>query len=214
MQQRQSVILIHGLISSSLLLRPLARRIRKHGFDTRFWSYLSLRGSIDTHAERLIQFIENQQLSNFHLVAHSMGSIICRRALLDLSPNLVDRFVMLAPPNQGSHVATRFSKALGRICPALDELSDRSDSYVRKLGIPSGIETGIVGANGDLVVRPSSLSLGNEIDTVSFPGMHSQLLLRSDAAESVANFLRTGSFNKATVYQEDLVASATDANRS
>lgn len=172
----------------------MGHRLRRHGFEPRFWSYFSIRGSIDTHAQQLIQFVDKQRLTGIHFVGHSMGAIICRRALLELSPEVVHRFVMLAPPNRGSHVATRLSPTLGRICPALVELADTQDSYVRNLGVPRHIETGIVGAERDLVVRRDSLPLGGEVDLVTFPGMHSQLLLRSDAAESVATFLKSGRF--------------------
>ena len=199
MTVKPNVILIHGLVSSSLLLRPLASRLRRHGFRPKFWSYFSLRGSIEKHAANLIRFLDQYDDSGFHLIGHSMGSIISRRALLDIPNERVGRFVMLAPPNKGSHVASRLAPNLGRICPALRELSDRSDSYVNRLGVPTEIETGIVAAQGDLVVKESSLSLPNrdEAPKVSFPGMHSQLLLRNDVAESVAEFLKSGTFTAA-----------------
>lgn len=195
MEEKKTVLLVHGLASSSLLLYPLARRLRKRGFEPQLWSYFSLRGSIEDHAARLTRFIEEHRLADCHLVAHSMGAIIGRRALLELSPPEINRFVMLAPPNQGSHVATRLSGPLGRVCPALVELSDKNDSYVKKLGVPNRTQIGIVAADGDLVVRKDSLSLGNEIDIVSFPGMHSQLPLRSDVANCVASFLQRGKFD-------------------
>ncbi|MCA9217319.1 MAG: alpha/beta hydrolase [Planctomycetales bacterium] len=192
---QQTVVLIHGLVSSSLLLRPMARRLRNHGFTTKFWSYLSVRGSIEKHARSLIRFIDQQNSDSLHVVGHSMGAIISRRALLDMPTGRITRLVMLAPPNQGSHVASRLAPKLGAICPALTELSDHSESYVNQLGVPN-VETGIVEAKSDFVVRSQSLALPGESNTptIAFPGMHSQLLLRRDVADSVAKFLKNGQF--------------------
>ena len=195
MPDQPTVILIHGLVSSSLLLRPMASRLRRRGLTTRFWSYFSIRGSIEHHAGNLSKFLDRNIRGPFHLVAHSMGSIICRRALLDIPANRVGRFVMLAPPNRGSHVASRLAPKLGTICPALRELSDTPDSYVNQLGVPCDVDTGIVQAERDFVVADSSISLPDRATpTIAYPGMHSQLLLRSDVAESVADFLTLGEF--------------------
>jgi len=200
------VILVHGLASSSILFRPMARHLRNCGFETSLYGYFSIRGSIDRHADRFRRFVDSltpHTDQKIHVVAHSMGSIVTRRALLKLeseanSPQ-IGRVVMLAPPNQGSHVATRLSPYLGGICPALNELADHSESYVRNLGTPTGFDIGIVAADGDLVVPDHSTRLGIEADFINFPGMHTALLFRKDVMQSVAEFLQVGKFSDAQV---------------
>ncbi len=62
---------------------PLASRLRANGFRVLNWNYLSLFAAIETHANRLCDFLATQ-LSlepRFHIVAHSMGSIVTRAAL-------------------------------------------------------------------------------------------------------------------------------------
>lgn len=197
-QATQHVILLHGLASSSILFYPITRRLREHGFQTRTWGYFSVRGSIEKHAARFVRFLKNYPCEpgdTIHLVGHSMGSIIVRRALLESDlPDNIGRFVMIGPPNQGSHVATRFAKYLGWLCPALNELSDRDGSYVRLLGEPQGYEIGIVQAERDLVVRDEYAQLDAAAGVICLPGLHTTVLFRDDAAESIVAYLDSGSF--------------------
>ena len=197
-QATQHVILLHGLASSSILFYPMTKRLREQGFQTRTWGYFSFRGSIEKHAARFVRFLNQYPCGpndTIHLVGHSMGSIIIRRALLNSDvPANIGRFVMIGPPNQGSHVATRFAKYLGWLCPALNELSDRDGSYVRLLGEPERCEVGIVQAERDLVVRDEYAKLDAATDSVCLPGLHTTVLFGKDAAENVGAYLKTGAF--------------------
>jgi hypothetical protein len=49
----ETVILVHGHGAHPVLLEPLRRGLERAGFRAVNWRYGSLRGSIETHAERL-----------------------------------------------------------------------------------------------------------------------------------------------------------------
>lgn len=197
--RNQAVVLLHGLAANRLVMVRLSKFLDGHGYETANWGYRSIRGSIESHAwalrTQLDDFISAGRHEVVHIVAHSMGGIVARRALsLSHTANL-GRLVMLGPPNRGSHVARRLSRPLGSICPALRELSDSAHSYVNQLGEPSDIECGIIAAAADRVVKLQSTFLASQSDHIILPGHHGMLPWRCDTAKQVIHFLRYGKFN-------------------
>ena len=193
------IILVHGLGADPTVYWLLRRRLRRKGFSTKTWGYFSFRGSIEKHAERLVDFLNRfpcRDKDKIHLVGHSMGSIICRRVLLDLPIENLGRVVLMAPPNQGSPVATRLNPFFGRICPAIKELSDSENSYVRTLNEPEGYQIGVIQALRDWLVPLENTRLSTAQETVALPLIHSGVLFSREAAELVAQFLTTGSFDQ------------------
>jgi hypothetical protein len=127
-----------------------------------------------------------------------MGGIIARCALMLDSAIKVNRLVMLTPPNQGSFVARRLAPWLGSFCRPLPQLSDAPDSFVNRLGVPPGIEIGVIAAGSDRVVALPSTFLAEQRDHIVIPGDHGIMPLRRDAGEQVLAFLQTGSFRRTT----------------
>jgi len=152
------------------------------------------------HAERLKQRLHETDsdpaVLSLHIVAHSMGCIVTRQALLDNLPLKLGKVVMLCPPNRGSHVATRFSPLLGRLCRTMVEIADLPDSWVNRLPLtlPTQVPVGIIVASGDLVVAAESTDLPGVIDRQVIPGMHSGILFKQATAEATIHFLRSGRF--------------------
>jgi len=201
----EAVILLHGLAANRLVMLRLAQYLTSGGFHVENWGYPSIRRSIESHAvrfnQRLTAFNGNQYHERVHVVTHSMGGIIARRAFsLDRPPNL-GRFVMLAPPNSGSHVARRLASTLGTICPPLRELSDDAESYVNRLSEPQNIELGIIAAKSDRVVDLSSTFLKGQCDHIVLPGHHGLLPWRRDTIQQVSHFLRHGHFASVALKQ-------------
>ncbi len=132
-----------------------------------------------------------------HVVTHSMGAVVLRRALVDYHPAKLKRIVMLCPPNHGSFAARRLAKGMGWFSPSLRQITDSEDSYVNQLpgDIAIRYEVGIVIAAGDFVVAAESTLLNGVRDTVTLPGMHSGLLFRPETGRQTVHFLNNGMFD-------------------
>ncbi len=194
----ESVVLIHGLGAHWALMQPLAWRLQRAGFTTLNWGYRSLTHDIETHAEALAQWLSQLDAAaagqQFHLVAHSLGSILVRTMLVKHRFEHLGRVVMLTPPNRGSHVATVVSAYFPSSLRTLRQLTDLEDSFVNQLPQMLPVETGIIAATGDRVVGELATQLAGTTDYVQVPGMHTAVLFRPRVAELCIRFLRTGRF--------------------
>lgn len=199
---QELVVLIHGLGGTRIDMLPIARKLKKSGFQTRRWGYRSLGNRIETHANRLGIFLQkieadhpNQKL---HLVTHSMGGIITRTMLSQFQLDNLERVVMLAPPHQGSHAARKLYPFFGWLTPSLKQLSDAPDSFVRNLPNPfenNQFDFGIVEAKKDRVIERGNVLLDGYRDYAEVHGHHGILTWYSNTIQLVDNFLNHGRFN-------------------
>jgi pimeloyl-ACP methyl ester carboxylesterase len=198
--ERQLVVLVHGLAANRLIMRSLATSLGKAFAATLNWGYQSLWSPIERHSRELAallrQLDQGREHDRIHLVTHSMGSIIGRLALAEYLPERFGRFVMIAPPNRGSHIAARLAPYFGRICPPLEQLANHESSFVCSLSPPAIGELGIIAAQADFLVLEASTRLGCERDHIILPGLHSSLLWRAETAEQVRHFLEYGRFHR------------------
>jgi pimeloyl-ACP methyl ester carboxylesterase len=191
-------VLTHGFMASRWMLAPLAGRLRRRGWQTRRWGYESWRTSVSVHADEFADLLRaidrNPAVTTLHLVTHSMGCIIGRAALDRYRPEKLARFVMLAPPNRGSFVATATAGVFGRVLRPVAELTTLDTSLVNMTPQPTGVDIGVIAAQRDALVSLDATRLDVPHDHISLPCLHSSLLFRRDAAELVVRFLETGSF--------------------
>ena len=194
----ECVSLVHGFFANPMMMTVLGHRLDSHGYLAKPWGYWNMRRSILEHAEafsrELARLDADRAVGTIHLVTHSMGGIIARAALDRFRPRKLGRFVMLAPPNRGSFVATATAGVLGGLFKPVAELTTAPDSLVNSLGMPSDIDVGVIAASRDALVSPESTRPDVPHDHVTIPCLHSSLLFRRDAADLVAAFLATGSF--------------------
>jgi len=193
------VVLVHGLAAKRLVMAILRSSLARSYSEVVNWGYPSLFSPIERHGRelaKLLQSLDNGRGERIHLVTHSMGGIVARLALEEYTPARLGRFVMIAPPNRGSHVATRFAPLLGRICPPIRQLADHEASFVRSLP-PPNCELGVIAARTDWMVPLASTHLGCERDHIIVPGLHSSLLWRRETATQVRHFLEHGIFRRA-----------------
>lgn len=209
---RELVVLTHGIASTRLFLVPLAARLRRAGYATRLYGYPSIWWSNRDFGKTLARFLRRvgPSYDRVHLVVHSMGGIVTRCALKEELPPNLGRVVQIAPPNQGSHMATRIGHYHGHrlwdalvvaphlmIAPTLSELRDTPDSFVRSLGpAPEGVEIGVLAASNDRVLYPEQTHLEGQADHATVEGWHTGVLWRRETAERVVRFLQTGSFGR------------------
>ncbi|MEO0530475.1 MAG: hypothetical protein AAF266_07820 [Planctomycetota bacterium] len=210
---RELVVLTHGIASTRFFLAPMAGWLRQAGYATRLYGYPSLWWSNATFGKRFASFLHRvaPKYDRVHLVVHSMGGIMTRCALTEERPANLGRVVQIAPPNQGSHMATRIGHYHGHalwdalvvaphrlIAPTLDELRDTPDSFVRNLGPPpEGVEIGVLAASHDNVLHPEQTHLEGQADHHTVEGWHTAILWKKETADRVVDFLRTGRFQAA-----------------
>jgi pimeloyl-ACP methyl ester carboxylesterase len=197
-------VLVHGYLAHRGWLGLLARRLRRQGFRTVNWGYPTLFRSVREPASRLRRALNELATRDgggavgdggpLHLVVHSMGGIVARAALEEGVPDRLHRMVMLGTPNGGSEVARRLAPWLGGISPPVRELSAGDEGIVHSLGVPVGIEIGVLAARYDLLVSQTSTRPPVPHQFASIPCSHSGLVLRRDAARYVGTFLKTGRF--------------------
>ena len=198
--RRELVVLTHGFMANRLMLRLLAARLRRLGWNIDIWGYESFVTSVKTHADRFSDFLTDrcadERYDQIHLVTHSMGCIIGRMALNDVRSEKINRFVMLTPPNRGSFVATRTAKLFGHFFRPVAELTTQQDSLVNSLADPVDVEIGVIAAEQDVLVSLESTRLGVPHEHITLPCLHSAVLFRQDAANHIHSFLKTGHFQK------------------
>jgi pimeloyl-ACP methyl ester carboxylesterase len=195
---RECVSLVHGFLANKYMLSVLGRRLRTRGYLTNAWGYWNMGCSLLVHAERFARELEtldaDPRIDTIHLVTHSMGCIIGRAALDRFMPRKMGRFVMLAPPNHGSFVATATAGTFGRILRPVAELSTAEDSLVNSLPTPTGVEIGVVAAEYDALITPESTHPDVPHAHVTLPTWHTGLLFKRQTVDVVAAFLATGQF--------------------
>ena len=196
---RDVVVLTHGFMAHRIMLRLLAARLRRAGWDTRIWGYESCLTSVARHADRFGSFLSHLQadtsVDRIHLVTHSMGCIIGRMALTENHLDKLGRFVMLTPPNRGSFVATATAGVFGRVFRPVAELTTAADSLVNSLAEPTHVDIGIIAAEQDALVSLESTRLSVPHSHITLPCLHSAVLFRRDAAALIDTFLKTGQFS-------------------
>ncbi len=194
--EKELIVLVHGFGSKRLYMWPMVCLLRARGFRVQQWSYLSLFDPIETHANRFYKFLQavSATESRFHIVAHSMGSIVARASLNQSSLPSLGRLIMLAPPNRGSPAARMASKILGRVIVPTQELSDSATSYVNQLERTTNVEIGIIAARFDVLVPIANTHLTDVKSHVVINATHNTLLVSIGASNLIVKFLTHGSF--------------------
>lgn len=194
------VILLHGFAAHWLLMTRLQKHVERAGHRTLNWGYNSWFQSIEHHAEQLQRQLAtldaDENVKTIDFVTHSMGCIVTRAALNKFMPNKTGRWVMLAPPNQGSLVANSVPRFIKRVMKPIDELQAKQDSYVNQLPVPQDIEIAIVQATADYIVSAPLTQIPEENARIEFSGLHSQLLFRKDVWRQSLHFLYHGRFSE------------------
>ena len=199
------VVLIHGLAAHYMHMWPMAWYLNRNGFDVTTFGYRSWFWSIERHAERFAAELDRLErdpdVDSFAVVAHSMGGIVTRQAILssvsaESSPRTfskLKRVVLLGPPNQGSPKARRFGYFFP-FCKTVRQLSDVPGSFVHQLPPPTEAEFGVIAAQRDRVVPETSSQLATAKDRVSVSSGHNGLLFRPSVLKQVIAFLTNGRF--------------------
>lgn len=216
--ERETVILVHGLGRSPMSMTVLGRRLEAAGYRVVNFGYDSRKHTMEKLVEDLGRSIDQCPCDpgSVHFVTHSMGGILVRSYLADREGDFRGRVVMLSPPSRGSEVidAFRDSPLLHRFLgPSGMALGTDSGSLPNRLAPPT-YEVGVI--TGDRSINPinSWLIPGPDDGKVavsrasltSAPFLvvhrtHPFIMNGDDVGDAVLEFLRTGSFPESAVQE-------------
>lgn len=209
------VILLHGLGRSAGMWSSMETHLAQSGLHPIALDYPSRKKPLEWLADSLLEpvldSLENAGVRRVHFVTQSMGGILLRSTLARHSHENLGQAVMIAPPNQGSEVATfasRFGYGDWILGPNLKRLSKSNRGFFDSLGpapIPTGVIAGdrtwnllnsfaIPGAD-DGKVSVKSTHLPGETDWTLVHENHTFLHSCEASKERTSRFLTQGRFS-------------------
>ena len=198
--------MVHGLWVNSMLMRLLGYRIRHCGFDVAYFSYDSVRATLEQNAARLSRFAAALSANTVHWVGHSLGGIVILKMLEQCPEPRTGRIVLMGSPSAGSYAARALAKTaagrwlLGRSTPLVET---KATPHVKHA---LGVIAGSRGLGVGRIMLPGLPRPNDGVVTVEetrVPGMqehivlrvsHSGMLVSSGAANQVCAFLKNGRF--------------------
>ena len=215
-ENKECVILLHGLCRTSSSMAPMEKALSAAGYHVLNVDYPSRTAAIEKLSDdaivRAVADCQKAGAVKIHFVTHSLGGILVRSYLTRHTiPNL-GRVVMLGPPNQGSEVVDKlgsfwvFKKING---PAGNELGTDKNSMPNKLG-PANFCAGVIAGNRSINWINSLLIPGRDDGKVSvertrLAGMTDHIVVRAThpflmrnrtVIRQTIHFLRTGQFER------------------
>ncbi len=212
MNQRETVVLIHGVWMNGLELMWLGRCLKQQGFHCVYFNYPSIFGAYEKYLDTLRVFMDRHSSPVLHVVAHSMGGLLARQLFHRWPGQKPGRIVTLGTPHQGSAVARQLAghSAWGRrllgTAPSVGLLGDNLPPWQgqRELGCIAGEYHRGIGLlffpeletpnDGTVSVREACLP--EAADWLILPVSHTGLLFSKKVAWQAGAFLRNGRFTR------------------
>ena len=206
-EQRPAAVLLHGFLRTGASMLPMAVALRRSGYAvTRCPTYLYQNSTLPQIAEGLA--LEIQALHELHgrvdLVTHSFGGLLARTVMAHAP---VQRAVLLAPPNQGAHMAELARRyvpvhklgwdPLAQILPGIPRELPRGPAEIGIITGGTGTERGfnpLLDGDNDQTVRVSEARLQGVDEFVVLPVRHTFLMAHREVQRLTLAFLRGGAF--------------------
>lgn len=206
------ILLLHGLWMRSLVMRPLAARLRAEGFAVEPVDYASIVRGPERCIAWLVQRLRRAPDPDLHLVGHSLGGVVAVRAAREAGEAFHGRIVCLGSPLAGSATARDVQSR-----PGLSLLVGRSAAVLAAGApeLPGSCEVGMVAGRralglGRLLHRFDEPSDGSvAVAETRVPGLadhlelgvsHTGLVYSREVARATAVFLRSGRFPHADAH--------------
>lgn len=213
------VILLHGLGRGKSIMTPLKERLEKVGFVTAVADYKSIGKTpeeIIADVSQQITGFRSDTIRTIHFVGHSLGGLLIRAYLDSISVPNLGKVILIGSPSKGTPIVDYFrdSWLMNLVGPAAKSLGTDEKSFPRTLGAPYypvGIIAGIsstfnnddfIPGEDDGVVPVESTKIDGMTDFVSVQVSHSSLPRNERVAEEVIAFLKQGSFLKKSPTQQ------------
>ncbi len=200
----ETIILLHGVLSTRMTMWVMRRRFNIKKYPTLNFNYWSSLKPLDAISRELILFIRaNLKTPTYHLVAHSLGNLVIRKAFKYGLPKGLGRIVMLAPPNNSPKSAQYwkdnilFQMLFGNIGQQMAR-----PAFYKDIPIPS-TEFGVIAGNlgwwfidgpNDGTVTIEETKLPHMSDFTIVERGHTKIMHGFDTFEKTLHFIRHGRF--------------------
>ena len=202
-----TVILIHGWVGRASSMQDLAESLAQRGFDSYNYDYESSKRRLREHCqcflEKFRELLKELPVGEkIHFLTHSMGGLILRGAMAELTEEECRRIkaiVMLGPPNRGSGWASLGGKLLSPVNASLQDMALEAESFVNNIkppawlppvGIIAGLHDGKVAIENTRLPEP--LPYKHTIVSCTHPGLRKP----ANVLKQVLDFYSTFSFDK------------------
>ena len=193
LDDRELVVLVHGMGRTPLSMAPLAWSLRRAGYRTLNVGYSSQGPGVETLGRELAAAVHAETgrlpAPAVHFVGHSLGGLLSRWVLAHDPPAHAGRVVLLASPVAGSAAADRWAWLLRWGLPPIAELTTGAPFEPGPL--PPGAEVAAIAGDADGKVSPGEACLpGAAFRAV--PSGHTAIMWRPRVHRLVRAFLATG----------------------
>ena len=211
--EREMVVLLHGLGRSNTAMWLLAHRLENAGFQVQRVGYSSL----DVSPEEILDEVGPQidhccakYPGTVHYVGHSLGGLLIRAYLQDRRPENLGRVVLMGTPNQGTPIVDRFRdiwwmKLLGPTANALGTGNDSFPNTLEPPWYPVGVIAGIakrvnneffLPGEDDGLVTVEATRLDGMSDFIVIRTGHAFMRYDQEVARQTVAFLKEGRFSR------------------
>lgn len=204
---KETIILVHGIWMNGLDMSLLRKRLEHAGYETRRFSYHSVRSTPIENALALQAFSGTVKTPMIHYVCHSLGGLVVRHLFHNYPQRAPGRVVTLGTPHNASSTAsmlTRFAPArllfgrstqqglLGNVPPwrGPHEIGVIAGTLRFGLGL---LAPGLPEPNDGSVAVPETM-LAGMADHITVPASHTGMLFSKAVATQTVHFLRRGRF--------------------
>ena len=207
------VVLLHGLGRSPWIFKKMETALQQAGYETVAVAYPSLTKDLEGHADHLQALLEGlEDVRRVSFVTHSLGGIVLREALAREAAWQerleIGRVVMLAPPNQGSELASalddwRLYHAIGG--PSAGQMVKDTVFAVPpphvEIGVIAGGRAGgdgfnpFLSANNDGIITVAETELRSASDRLVVPAIHTLIANHPETITATLAFLEKGRFH-------------------
>ena len=215
MNDKDGVVLLHGISRTRRSFRKMQAAIEAAGFATLNVGYPSRRHALEALAADIhpaIARFTGSLEGHVHFVGHSMGGLLIRVYIATHRPKRLGRVVMLGTPNGGSEVADRLkSVSLYRAWfgPAGQQLVTRRDAATEAALPLVDYPVGVIAGNRSVdpissVFLPKPHDGRVSVENTKLDGMADHLIIGTShpwlpmnglAIEQTIAFLRNGKFD-------------------
>ncbi|WP_140719206.1 alpha/beta fold hydrolase [Pseudomonas sp. Hp2] len=203
-----SVVLLHGIWNPAWWLLPLARRLRREGFEVQLFGYNGALAGPDAAVQALVRYLGRLGGGPVSLVGHSLGGLVALEAARRGAPG-VEKIVCLGSPLLGSAAARALcghrgcAWLLGRsralllegVAPWTGKAAVGMIAGRRAAGL-GRLFAGLGESDGTVALAETRLP--GLADHCVVDASHTGLTFSAEAARRVAGFLREGRFDAGT----------------